>query len=353
MDLSIQLGKITLKNPLICASSEFTMTAAGIRAALDGGAAAVIAKSINESPRASAQLDTADYLLLDENWNIVPWDSGRFEQSSLFCRSGLVKTPLNEWLKSLSDLDSYAKTKDAYVAGSITVSEPGPAADIAAQMEAAGLRWIELNLSAPHGREAAGGAVRQITSAEVVREYVRPVREAIGLPLAVKLTAQTEDPIALAKQAIDAGADMLVMIGRAPGFIPDIESYAPVLGSWGAIGGRWSLPTSLYWISKSWRALPRSVPIVGTNGARGAGDVIRFLLSGARAVEFASLILTKGPSVFTQMLEELHVYGARKKLNTLAELIGRAADAAAAYGSLSPIPWSSYPWDRFLKKSDD
>ncbi len=50
IDLSTDLGRIRLKNPLICASSEFTMSAEGIAAALENGAGAVIAKSVNESP---------------------------------------------------------------------------------------------------------------------------------------------------------------------------------------------------------------------------------------------------------------------------------------------------------------
>ena len=255
MDLSAELGCITLKNPLICASSEFTMTAAGIKTALDGGAAAVLAKSVNESPAAARQLDSADYVLLDENWNVVPWEKSNPKRDSLFCRSGLAKTPLKQWLNLLTELDQYARTKNSYVVGSITVADPAPAADIAAQMEASGLRWIELNLSAPHGREAS--AVRQITTTEIVSDYVRQVRQATRLPLAVKLTAQTEDVVALAKEAVANGADMLVMIGRFPGFMPDIETQQPILGSWGAIGGQWSLPISLYWVSKCWLASMR------------------------------------------------------------------------------------------------
>jgi dihydroorotate dehydrogenase (NAD+) catalytic subunit len=349
MDLSADLGKISLKNPLICASSEFTMTAAGIKAALDAGAGAVIAKSVNESPLAAHQLDTADYVLLNEDWHVIPWEGSNLEQASLFCRSGLAKTPLKDWLAMLAELDAYARTKDAYVAGSITVSEPAPAAEIAAQMEAAGLRWIELNLSAPHGREAASGAVRQITDAEIVADYVRQVRKATTLPLAVKLTAQTEDLTALARQAMGAGADMLVMIGRFPGFMPDIETQKPALGSWAAIGGRWSLPTSLYWVSKCWRTLPRMVPIIGTNGARCADDAIRFLLSGARAVEFASLVLTSGPAVFQQMLEHLSAYASRKNLAHLQDILGKAADASASYGDLPVIDRSQYPWDKYIR----
>jgi len=350
VDLSVELGRITLKNPLICASSEFTMTAAGIKAALDAGTGAVVAKSVNESPAAARQLDTADYVLLDENWNPVSWEKSNPDHDSLFCRSGLVKTPLNEWLKLLAELDQYARAKDSYVVGSITVADPGPAADIAAQMEASGLRWVELNLSAPHGREAS--AVRQITSNEIIGEYVRQVRAATQLPLAVKLTAQTEDVVALAKEAVASGADMLVMIGRFPGFMPDIETQEPILGSWGAIGGRWSLPISLYWVSKCWLALPREVPIIGTNGARCADDVLRFLLAGARAVEFASLVLTHGPSVFSGMLESLTSYGKRKNLACLSEIVGSAANSSRSYESLPIRPPSSHPWDQHLKKED-
>jgi dihydroorotate dehydrogenase len=349
MNLSTHLGKVTLKNPLICASSEFTMTASGIRAAIDAGAGAVIAKSVNESPQAARQLDTAEYVLLDENWHVVPWDSDHLDQASLFCRSGLAKTPLKDWLKLLGELDLYARTKNSYVVGSITVADPEPAKEIAAQMESAGLRWIELNLSAPHGREAAAGAVRQITAADIVSEYVRKVRNATRLPLAVKLTAQTEDVITLARQATDAGADMLVMIGRFPGFMPDVETQEPILGSWAAIGGRWSLPTSLYWVSKAWRSLGGTIPLIGTNGARCAEDAIRFLLSGARAIEFASLVLIRGTSVFGEMIRDLNEYGERKNLARITDIVGKAADACASYGDLPLISRSSYPWDKYSK----
>jgi dihydroorotate dehydrogenase len=142
---------------------------------------------------------------------------------------------------------------------------------------------------------------------------------------------------------------MLVMIGRFPGFMPDIESQQPILGSWGAIGGRWSLPTSLYWVSKCWAALPREVPLIGTNGARCADDVIRFLLSGACAVELASLVLTKGPGVFTEIVESLTSYGVRKGLARLSAIVGNAADSSRPYQSLPPIARSGYPWDRYIK----
>jgi len=341
-DLSIELGKIRLKNPLICASSEITMTREGIQAAIDGGAAAVIAKSVNESPAAAAQLAKADYILLDDDFQPIPWTSSQRLHASLFCRSGLAQTPLHEYLPMLAELDRYAQTKQSYVAGSITVAAAEAAAEIAAQMQQAGLRWIELNLGAPHGRES--GAVSQITASEALRHYVRSVRRAISVPLAVKLTAQADDPLSLAATAVEEGADMIVLAGRVQGFMPDIETHQPMLGSWGAIGGHWALPASLYWVSKAWRNVTRELPIIGTNGARSAEDVIRFLLSGARAVEFASAAITNGPKIFSTIIDDLHSYCARKQISGISELIGKAADSALTYDQISPKPVREYPW---------
>jgi dihydroorotate dehydrogenase len=343
MDLSVDLGKIRLKNPLICASSEITMTADSIRAVIDAGAGAVIAKSVNESPEAAAQLSKADYVLLDDDWHVIPWDSPRQRDASLFCRSGLAQMPLEQWLAMLAELDGYAKQKQSVVVGSITVAQPGPAAEIAGKMESVGLRWIELNLGAPHGREAS--AVRQVTAQQTLRNYVRTVRRAVSIPLAVKLTAQADDPLALARIAMEEGADMLVLTGRIQGFMPDIETQGPILGSWGAIGGRWALPASLYWVSKCWRSVSKDVPIIGTNGARSAEDVVRFLLSGARAVELASAAITNGLQIFPDIIAGIHIYCERKHIQQLQELIGKAADCSLAYSEIPAKTNQRFPWD--------
>jgi dihydroorotate dehydrogenase len=151
--------------------------------------------------------------------------------------------------------------------------------------------------------------------------------------------------LALARIAIEEGADMLVMTGRVQGFMPDVETQKPVLGSWGAIGGGWALPASLYWVSKCWRNVSREVPIIGTNGARSAHDVLRFLLSGARAVELASAVITNGPQIFPEMISDLERYCERKQVKSLHELIGKAADQALLYSELPVIERKQYPWE--------
>ena len=155
------------------------MTAEGIRAALEAGAAAVVAKSANESPAARRQLGAAEYAVLDASWNRLPAGEPAPPGASYFGRSGLVDAPFERWVKTLAGCDALARERDAYVVPSLIVAGVDEAARMAKELEAAGLRWLELNVGAPHASEAAPGAIRAAASADDVGTLVAPVREAV------------------------------------------------------------------------------------------------------------------------------------------------------------------------------
>ncbi|WNF00901.1 hypothetical protein PS467_38995 [Streptomyces luomodiensis] len=340
-DLSTTIGPLRLKNPVMAASSEATMTERGILACLDAGAGAVVAKSVNESPAAARQLLIADYALLDRAGDQVDWRR-RGGDETLLCRSGLAS--LDGWLAMLERTGRRARDLGAHIIGSITVAEPEPAARIAREM-AQVVSAVELNIGAPHGREAT--AVRQVTGAEMVRHYTSTVRAALDAPLIVKLPAQADSPLALAAAARGAGADAVAMIGRFNGFWPDPVTSEPVLGSWGAVGGPGMLPVSLYWVSKTFAA-DRELPLVGTNGARSGADVARFLLSGARAVELASAVLLRGPEVLSGCVRDLGAVLAAGGYARVTDAIGAAVDRARSYADIParaepPRPWETDP----------
>lgn len=350
-DLSVRLGPLRLANPVIAASSEVTMTEEGIGACIDAGAGAVVAKSVNELPEAAEQLDIADYALVAADRTLTPWAEAR-PDDSLLCRSGLAQVALDDWLAMLERCERKARDAGSMVIGSITVAGAEPAARIAARIaEVVGA--VELNLSAPHGREAARGAVRQLTDADLIGEYTAAVRRAVDCPLIVKLTAQTGDVVALARAARDAGADVVAMIGRFGGFLPDVETAEPVLGSWAAVGGGWALPVALYWVSKSRRALPDGFPIIGTNGARDGLDVVRFLLAGACAVEMASLLMTHGPGVIEGVLGDVERYAADHGVDAIESIIGTAAHKARTYAEIPPVVPPSRPWEPLLSREGE
>lgn len=345
--LQVDLGPLRLSNPVIAASNEYTMTEAGIRACVAAGAGAVVAKSINENPASGRQLSIAEYLLVDRDHTTRPW-SAPDSSYSLFNQSGLVPTTLEDWLAMLERCEQYAQGLGSRLIGSITVAEPEPAGRLAAAL-AQVVTCVELNLSAPHGKDSSG-AVRQIGTPDGVAEYTRAVRAETDVPLIVKLTAQTVDVVELARAAVNAGADIVAMIGRFQGFLPDLETAEPLLGSVGAIGGGWALPVSLYWVRGCHLALP-TVPVIGTNGARDGRDVLRFLLSGASAVEMASAVLISGPQVLGDAVATVRDYLTDHGLADVRELVGSTARAARTYAQLSAeragrplrFPWPDPP----------
>ncbi|MBI2728374.1 MAG: dihydroorotate dehydrogenase [Polaromonas sp.] len=336
-NLQTTIGSITLKNPVICGSGEHTMSAEGIRAAIASGAGAVVAKSTNESAAAKSQLDKTDYRLLDENWQAVPWDFNVPRDATVFCRSGLIQQDFEPWMAQLLALDREAAAAGSYVIPSLILSGLDQCVAYAQQIEKMGFRILEVNIGAPHGDEAAKGAIILERDAGRITTIVSRLRAATKLPLWIKLTGQSEDPAALAVAAKDAGADAVVLMGRFMGFMPDLETQAPLLNTSAAIGGGWALPLTARCIALARKRVGRSYPLLATNGARSGLDVARFLLSGAAATEMASLVLMRGYRALTEAIAELDAYldGCGK---SAADITGTAADSLQTYGQQADRP---------------
>lgn len=340
---SVSVGAIRLKSPLVCGAGEHLMYAAGVRAALAAGAAAVVPKSANETEAGRRQLDRTDYVLLGSDWQPLPWNFAPPADASLLCRSGLAQQPVEEWIDMLCTLDREAHRADAYVVASLILADLDRCVEMARMVEQAGLRILELNIGAPHGNEAAPGTIVLERDSDRVRTIVARVRAAVRLPLWVKLTGQSEDVAGLARAAKEAGADAVTIMGRFIAFLPDVETLAPLLGTNAAFGGPWALPLTCRWLAQCRKTLGRDFPLIGTNGARSGLDLARFLLAGASAVQASSAIFTGGFEVITRMLAEFSGYLDRKGMSA-ADLVGRAADQLGSYAQQQSRPdyWTSF-----------
>jgi dihydroorotate dehydrogenase len=316
-DLAVELGPIALRNPLICGSGEHVASYDALVAAVDAGAAAVVAKSANEADAARRQSDFASWVFLEDGVTMLN-------------RSGLVQEPWEDWLEILARADAHAARHGSWVVASVIPGDPRELPRLAADVDGAGLRWLELNLSAPHAGEAAPGAIERPADAARAGELTAAVRGATSLPLTVKLGAENADVVALARAVREAGADAVVMVGRHMGFMPDPRTRRPVLGSFGGVGGPWGLPLALRWIAKSRAALGPDVPLVGTNGARDGLDVARFLLAGASAVQVATSVIVEGFGAIGRMLGELAQYLGEQEVDA-RDIVGEAADAVMTY----------------------
>jgi dihydroorotate dehydrogenase (NAD+) catalytic subunit len=341
--LATTIGSIVLKNPVIAAPGEHLIESEGVRRALRAGVGAVVVKSTNESQAARDQLQRAEYVALDEHWNPAPWRPSAPACVTIACRSGLTPQPFDLWLEQTAALDREAQAQDAYAVASLILAEIEPAIAMAKRVEDAGLRILEFNIGTPYASQAARGAVSTELNPERVQSIVSAIRQAIRIPVWVKITGQSERVPDLARAAFEAGADSVVMAGRLLGFIPDLDTFEPMLGTSLGVGGFWNLPLTCHWLAASRAALGPGKPLIGTNGARSGLDVARMMLAGASAVAISSPVMLRGFEVLSEAVRELEQFVVRKGIPA-ADLIGTAADRRKTFTEmpLRPDNWRRY-----------
>lgn len=329
-DLAVKIGDISLKNPLVCGSGEHFIELSGIEKALKSGAGAVVIKSTNESDAAKEQLGKTDYALLDSDFNKLKWDFNPPRDASLFNRSGLHPLAFDEWLKLAAKADKIAADYNSYAIASLIPASIEQLLENAKKVEQAGIRILEVNVGAPHGKEAAKGAILLEQEAAHIAKITEKLRSAVNIPLWIKLTGQSPEVPAMAEAAYKADADTVTLTGRYMGFIPDINTGKPILGSHGAIGGPWALPLTAHHLVKTREKIGKNYPLMATNGARDGHDIIRFMMSGASAVQMTSAIFTNGYSIIEKSLKQIDAYLENKNMSS-CDLIGLAADRVKTY----------------------
>jgi dihydroorotate dehydrogenase (NAD+) catalytic subunit len=240
-------------------------------------------------------------------------------------------------------LDREAKAADAYAIPSLIVADLARTVAMAKQVEQAGLRVLELNIGTPYASQAKGVVATELEP-ERVEMIVSTVRQAIAIPLWVKITGQSERVPDLAAAAFRAGGEAVVMAGRLLGFIPNVETMQPYLGTTLGVGGYWNLPLTCHWLAVSRQQLGANKPLIATNGARSGLDVVRMMLAGGSAVEMASAVMLRGAPVLSSALEEFDTYLKHKEM-TAAELVGIAADRRKTFPEM---PLRTDNWKKYV-----
>lgn len=176
---------------------------------------------------------------------------------------------------------------------------------------------IELNVSCPN---VHGGGMSFGMDSSSLKEVVSAVRKVVSKPLYVKLTPNVTDITAMAKAAVDGGADGLCLINTILGMRIDIRTRRPVLAiNTGGLSGPCIFPVAVRMIWQVKNAV--NVPIIGCGGVTTAADVIEMMMAGASAVEVGAANLIN-PYACKEIIENLP--GEMKKLgiNKLSDIIG-------------------------------
>ena len=193
-------------------------------------------------------------------------------------------------------------------------------ARLAARLDSVpGLAGLEVNFSCPNVKE---GGIAFGADPGLAAAVTGAVRAATGLPLIVKLTPNVRDIAEVAAAVAGAGADAVSLINTLVGLDIDLRARRPLLANiTGGLSGPAVKPVALRMVWEVYRAV--EVPIIGMGGIASAGDALAFILAGATAVAIGTAALVD-PGIYRQVVEGLEGYLAGEGFSSVRALIGLA-----------------------------
>lgn len=176
---------------------------------------------------------------------------------------------------------------------------------------------LELNFSCPNVKE---GCMVIGSSPKAIEALVSDLRKRTDLPLWVKLTPNVTSIAETAKGAEAGGADAIVAINTMLGMAIDIRTRRPLLhNNTGGLSGPCVKPVALRMVHDIYDAV--KIPVVGCGGISTYEDVLEFMIAGASAVEIGTITLVH-PSRPTEIIDELEKYCQQNQIEELSSLTG-------------------------------
>ena len=298
--MTVQLGALRLKNPVIAASGTF---AYGVEFAplLDlnrlGG---LVVKGLSRQPMAGNPPPR-----LAE----VP--------AGMLNSIGLQNVGVDAFIR---DKLPRLRAFDTVVIANVFGESPEDYVEVARRLEAAeGVAACELNLSCPNTRR---GGLMFGSDAESIQEVTSVVRAVTRRPLLVKLTPNVGDIVPLAQAAEAAGADALSLVNTFLGMQGESAAAERRIPSGVAgLSGPAIRPLALRLVQQAARAV--RIPVIGMGGIICGADAAAFLRAGAVAVQVGTASFYD-PRATVRIAEELEAYCARAGVRQVGQLSSTA-----------------------------
>ena len=299
VELTTQIGSVTLPNPV--------MTASGT-----SGHGAELADYFDLSALGAVVVKSLAAFAWDGNPppRLFPTRAG------LLNAVGLQGPGVASWLR-----DDLPRLVDAgaRVVASIwgrSVEEFRAAAELLAAAPS-DVVAVEVNLSCPNLDDR-----RQIFahSESATREVVEATA-GCGRPRWAKLSPNVGDLVAIAASALGAGAEAVTLVNTVLGMAIDPATGRPLLGNGGGgLSGPGIHPVAVRAVHDVRAALP-SAAIVGVGGVTCGDDAAELLLAGASAVQVGTVTFAE-PRAPLRVSRELRRWAEERGIGTIAEVIG-------------------------------
>lgn len=261
IDLSVNVGGIVMKNPVMTASGTFGYGEEYADFVDLNQLGALVVKGITLKPRAG-----------NPSPRIIETPAGMLNAI------GLQNVGVEEFIrKKLPYLEDF----DVPVIVNINGEKVSDYVQLAERLDSVkGVSGLEVNISCPN--VDCGGMYFGIDPT-LTQEVVASVRRSTKLPLMVKLSPNVTDITAIACASEAAGADALSLINTLLGMAIDIKTRRPMLANiTGGLSGPAIKPVALRMVWQTYKAV--NIPIVGMGGIRTAEDAAEFIIAGATAV---------------------------------------------------------------------
>lgn len=181
------------------------------------------------------------------------------------------------------------------------------------------VKAIELNISCPNVKSgwSTFGA-----DPDIAAQLTSEVKQVSSVPVFVKLSPNVTDIVQIAKSVEKAGADGLSMINTLLGMRIDLKTRRPILANQtGGLSGPAIKPVAIRMIYEVSRQV--NIPIIGMGGIQSAEDVIEFFLAGASAVAIGTANFVD-PFICPTIVSELEGWLDKMGVEHISELRGLA-----------------------------
>ena len=302
LSLAVDLAGLRLRNPTMNAAGVLGMSSPLLRRVYEGGAGAVVTKSIGVEPRAG-----------HPNPTVVAVEGGMLNAMGL----------PNPGAKYFTGEIRSLKEAGAPVVASFFGASEEEFVEVACILAEVGADALELNCSCPNVGEEVGLLGADPASVE---EVTAAVREAVDLPLFVKLTPNVADIVEIARAAELGGADAVTAVNTLKALAVDIDMRRPVLANaTGGLSGPALKPVALRCVWEIAEVV--DLHIIGCGGVSDWRDAVEFLLCGASAVEIGTAVMTRGFEVFRDVAEGIRAYLEENGFREVGEIVGLAHEA--------------------------
>jgi len=298
VDLSVQVGSLRLKNPLMSASGCFGYGLEYGEAVDLSTLGAVVVKGLFLKERHGHPPP-----------RIVETPAGMLNAI------GLQGIGVHRFVREkMPELRRAGATVIVNVCGT-TVDEYVEVSRILSDVE--GVAAVELNISCPNIKEGGITFGCDLVNTGTV---VSAVRKATKLPLIPKLTPNVTSVASFAKAAEDAGADAVSLVNTFLAMAIDVETRRPKLSNvMGGLSGPAIRPIAVRMVYECARRV--SIPVIGMGGIATAADALEFLIAGATAVQVGTANFVD-PFIWPKLEAGIRDYLQRHGIARVSELVG-------------------------------